>query len=170
MASIIMLRKQNINKKIVTALSICGDLLVLHGLKNWSIKLNNKTLSCAETWHNDKIISISKKFIIVSTIEEFKYIILHEIAHAKLGKGYGHGQKFIETCRSIGVKSRYIKESVDIPIKRKMLICNICNELYEYRNGEQYCRDCYENGIANKLSIKINEYNLIEWASTPSTH
>lgn len=159
-----MHKDEAVKEKIEMAKSVAEKLLAKHGLEDWSIKTNKKRAVLAETWHNTKLISISKYFIRVAEKEEFEGVFLHEIAHALLGPGYGHGREFVDKCKSISSSADYASYGVSIPIRKYLLSCPECGQTGSNNRAEdRYCARCFEKGDIVKFNVKENELTLKPW-------
>lgn len=148
-------------EKLKSAILHGYNLLANNGLDEWIIKTNNKTSSLAETWHDEKTIFFSKKFIIVSDKEQFEGIALHEITHALLGPGYGHGKTFRELCTKISKTDKYACTSITMQIKKYTLTCKDCGYVGNTNaiGHDRYCSRCFDNYKIVKL---VPEQNTIE--------
>ena len=59
--------------------------------EDWTFVWDNKARRrYGQCRYHKKEIGITKKLAILNTIEETKDVVLHEIAHAKAGRGHGH--------------------------------------------------------------------------------
>lgn len=152
-------------EKLKSAILHGYNLLSSNGLDEWSIKTNNKTSSLAETWHDEKTIFFSKKFIIVSDKEQFEGIALHEITHALLGPGYGHGNEFVDMCTKISHDNKYACRSIDIPLKKYILTCPKCGYTGNINTiqYDRYCSKCFDNEEIVKLVPKRNVIEVKVW-------
>lgn len=75
-----------------------------HGLiqKGWIFRFDNATSRLGATRHDQKKISISRHMASVATQEQVTQVILHEIAHALLPQGVGHGKQWKALAAQIG--------------------------------------------------------------------
>ena len=151
-------------KKIKEAVLLGAQLLIENGLGDWKIDLNKGRKSLADTYHKDKRISFSRSFITVATKEQFVGVTLHEIAHAMLGPGYGHGKEFVELCTKISPNPDYATHSADVRIGMYIYECPNCN--YggaSNKRLEAYCQECFEKQQYHKLVRTKNELLVKEW-------
>ena len=77
-----------------------------HGLTDWNPQIMAR---CSRTWgmckYDAKLICVSQYFLKKATMEEFRQVVLHEIAHELDNRWYGnrgHGRTFAMACRRIG--------------------------------------------------------------------
>ena len=71
----------------------------------WKIKFNKSKKNYGLCDGSKRVIYLSKTLLKISTEEEVLDTILHEIAHAIVGYGFGHGKKWKEKAIEIGCKS-----------------------------------------------------------------
>lgn len=73
--------------------------------ENWTFVWDNKAISrYGQCRYNKKEIGITKKLVLINTIEESKDVVLHEIAHALAGRGHGHDHVWKRMCRKVGAR------------------------------------------------------------------
>lgn len=78
-----------------------------HGLPDdWSFRFDNAKVRAGCCRYRSKIISISRGFIKKAPDQEIVDTILHEIAHALVGRGHGHGPVWRRKARDIGCSAR----------------------------------------------------------------
>lgn len=155
------------DEKLRIALLRGAELLLEHNLSDWKIKIDNRTAVLAETWHSDKVIVISKKFITVADKEQFDGTVYHEIAHALLGRGYGHGKEFIEMYTKISSNPEYAKRGASVGTRKYILTCPSCGYTGSHNspNISMYCGRCHaKDGSLNKFVITKNKLEVKVWA------
>ena len=151
--------------KILMAYNRALELLGLHNLQDWSVSINGSRSALAFTDHIDKDISISKFFVYMSSKKQFDGVVLHEIAHALLGPGFGHGDEFLELCKKISPDDDYAKAWVDIGIRRYFFECPRCSYSgYHNSKSDKACPECYgKTGDTIVFNRKVNTVNLKMW-------
>jgi predicted SprT family Zn-dependent metalloprotease len=96
------------------------DLIKLHEIKQYALEQMEKWELTEQGWsfvwdtravrrygqcrYRSKEIGITKKLANINTIEETKDVVLHEIAHALVGRGHGHDFVWKRMCRKVGAK------------------------------------------------------------------
>ena len=96
------------------------DLIKLHEIKQYALEQMEKWELTEQGWsfvwdtravrrygqcrYRSKEIGITKKLANINTIEETKDVVLHEIAHALVGRGHGHDYVWKRMCRKVGAK------------------------------------------------------------------
>lgn len=88
-----------------------------HGLSDWSIKLSHdeKIQYYGLCVHNDKAILLNDFHIDIHGSKETKNTILHEIAHALVGPGYGHNDVWRTKAIEIGCDNTEPCSNLAIP-------------------------------------------------------
>ena len=96
------------------------DLIKLYEIKKYALEQMEKWELTEQGWsfgwdtravrrygqcrYRSKEIGITKKLANINTIEETKDVVLHEIAHALVGRGHGHDWVWKNMCRTVGAK------------------------------------------------------------------
>lgn len=156
-------------QKLKVATDKAAELLIENGLADWRIEIRNTRTSLADTYHQEKIIVFSKRFILVATEEQFIGVTLHEIAHAMLGGGFGHSEEFVALCKKISPTDKYAVPEIDIRIRSYIYECSGCGASGgSNRRTDAYCSSCFEKGDVIKFTRRKNEIVVTQWwASTP---
>ena len=100
-----------------TASKFCRAELDKHGLKDWHIRLtmdfNVPFLGLCV--YKDKCIILNAAHIDIHPIDEVYNTIRHEIAHAIVGPGFGHGLVWEEKAREVGCDNTFPCSHLNIP-------------------------------------------------------
>lgn len=146
------------------AISIAESMLKTNGLTDWSVGVNARRNTLAETWHEEKKIMFSKYFIALATKEQFTGVSLHEIAHALLGPGFGHGDEFVETCMNMGLHPEYTSGDVKVSINRYRFTCPSCGFTGTHNAGcDKACVRCSVDGATVVMIKTKNTIIVKEW-------
>lgn len=109
-------------------------LIAEHGLTEWKFGWKNAKNIYGRCWHAKKEITLSKFFAKYATAEEIEDTILHEIAHALVGTGHGHGPVWKAKAREIGANPcRTAKKPAAAPEGNWVAVCEKCGSLNIYR-------------------------------------
>jgi predicted SprT family Zn-dependent metalloprotease len=102
-----------------------------HGLieEGWKFKWDTAKKRGGVCYHSRKTIGLSKFVAKYRTYEETEDTILHEIAHALVGPGHGHGPVWKAKAREIGAKPERCFESEDLPDGKYEAVCENCGPL-----------------------------------------
>lgn len=150
-----------IEQKLRTAVLRGSELLNDKGLYDWDIKINKSRSSLAQTNHFEKTIYYSRYFLIAANKEQLDGITLHEVAHALLGPGKGHGVEFVKLCARLGLETLYACRRANIQIGIYKAECKCCGYSGSCNDKkDKYCDFCYEKGIISKFVLSKNEINL----------
>jgi predicted metal-dependent hydrolase len=87
--------------KLDDAELVAIELMVHHGLVDWTFKFDGSKRRFGQCNETDKQISLSRKLTFLNTPERVKRTIVHEIAHA-LTPRHGHDKVWKEKCIEIG--------------------------------------------------------------------
>lgn len=73
-----------------------------HGLYDWTFKFDGAKRRAGMCDHSERIIFMSRYFVGIHDEAEISNTILHEIAHALVGPGHGHGMAWKKKAAEIG--------------------------------------------------------------------
>lgn len=91
--------------KLSTAQIMAHDLMNLHGVGHWTFKFDRAIRRAGLTSYSQKTISLSRPLTLNLSEMEVRDTLLHEIAHAMIGPGYGHGATWRRQALAIGCKA-----------------------------------------------------------------
>ncbi len=83
-------------------LPIARSLMDQHGLHGWIVKLDGGKQRAGLCNYSKRTLSFSRHVNVLRSEEEYINTVLHEIAHALVGPGYGHGMVWEKMARNIG--------------------------------------------------------------------
>lgn len=125
----------------------------------WSFRWDNAKRRAGLCDYQDKAISISSYYAQVHSIDETLQVVLHEVAHAMVGHGEGHGKKWKDTAASIGYRAdKFTGREIAESFAPWVGTCPKGHVLYRYRRPTSplSCGRC---------SKTFSKANLIEWQS-----
>jgi len=82
--------------------TLANDLMHQHGLECYEIRLSNMFMAAGRCLYYSKTIKLSAPVLLMMPEHEIRDTILHEIAHALVGPGFGHSKYWKDTARRIG--------------------------------------------------------------------
>lgn len=88
-----------------------------HGLDAWSFEFDNAVKRRGACNYSQKKISLSESLTLIRTEEAVINTILHEIAHALVGPGAGHGESWKKQAIMIGCSGERCSSDVHEAIK-----------------------------------------------------
>ena len=134
------------NLNVATNLAL--DLIYQHGLtqQGWRLKFDRSVRRLGQCKYGKKIISLGQYATSVNDEATVRNTILHEIAHALVGYGEGHGPFWKEKAIEIGCDGKRCGViAVKAPHKYKMH-CLDCRYTWEYyrkpKIGSFYIHKC----------------------------
>lgn len=89
-------------RPLAAALELGAELMRLHGLEGWKLKLDHARRRAGQCDYTAKTISLSRHYVRYAETAHIKDTILHEIAHALVGPHHGHDLVWRNKAREIG--------------------------------------------------------------------
>ena len=131
------------------ALDVAQKLLMEHGLNDWRVVLDHGRNRLGSCDYGKQRISLSRYFVRDNSLPAIRETVLHEIAHALVGPGHGHGPRWQQQARALGIPAQASSRTATMPEPRWSLVCQECGQIVARRhrrrmNLNRYaCRDCY---------------------------
>ena len=94
--------------------------------KPWKFKLMSSYETAGITDIENHTIALSRPYIRVADKRSIRDTILHEIAHALVGAGHGHGPVWKRKAREIGAKPERCFVSEELPDGKYEAVCENC--------------------------------------------
>lgn len=110
------------------ALELADELLYEHGLFSWTAVIDPRPKRrLGQCRYEIEEIGLSEWFVKLNGEHEVRQTILHEIAHALVGPGYGHGRVWKAKCRAIGGRFDTCSyQGVEMPAYTVYGVCDTC--------------------------------------------
>lgn len=89
-----------------TAATLARTLMNEHGLGHWTFQFDRATVRLGSCHHGRQRITLSERIVRITDEATVRNTILHEIAHALVGPGHGHGYTWMSKAISIGCDGR----------------------------------------------------------------
>lgn len=114
-----------------------------HGLTSWHFRFDNAVRRFGVCRYRDSTISMSRELTRLNVEAEVRDVILHEIAHALVGPGAGHGPKWRRKAREIGAQPTrcYEADAVQRPPAKYVGTCACPGKRIERQRLAQWMRD-----------------------------
>ena len=150
--------------EIKLAETMALELMAHYGLGGWIFGFDNAVSRLGYCNYTKRRISLGRHSTMVNPETEVKNTILHEIAHALVGPGFGHGPVWKAKARSIGCTAeRTGKIEVKAAAKYEVT-CTLCSHVYSYyrrpkwihRLDSIWCTRCGRSSLG-KLVLKVAE-------------
>ena len=128
-----------------------------HGLVNYSFGFDRAVRRAGQCDFRARRITLSKHLVATASLEDVEQVLLHEIAHALVGKDAGHSKVWRERARAIG----YRFERVDW----EQLASGAKHYLGSCPNGHNHLRVRKPKGARScrKCADRFDDRYLIRW-------
>ncbi|AWE41489.1 SprT-like domain-containing protein [Actinobaculum sp. 313] len=77
-------------------------LMDMHGLQGWDLRFDRARRRAGQTNFTDRFISLSAPLLALYDEDLARQVILHEIAHARVGYGHGHDRVWKAEAEQLG--------------------------------------------------------------------
>ena len=135
--------------EIRDAFNLTTKLMMQHDLlqSGWVFEFDNAKRRFGYCNYRTKTISLSRQLVLLNNEERVKNTILHEIAHALVGRGHGHNNVWKRKAIEIGCDGNrcYSSENTTIVQGKYQATCPKCNHVhYKHRQSKnrQSCGKC----------------------------
>jgi predicted SprT family Zn-dependent metalloprotease len=119
------------------------ELLEQHHLSLWSFHFDNGRKRAGSCQYGTQVISLSYEFARHAPAEEIHDTLLHEIAHALVGKAHNHDDLWRATARAIGCSGRRYHELQFTPPRYIVQCARGCwAATTERRRSNVMCKHC----------------------------
>lgn len=88
---------------------LASEMLATHGLTDWQFDFDRARTRAGLCNYQLQRITVSRHYVTMSSLEDARQVLLHEIAHALVGKVHGHGRVWRAKASSIG----YLHQKID---------------------------------------------------------
>ncbi|MEN7973563.1 MAG: SprT-like domain-containing protein [Verrucomicrobiota bacterium] len=130
-------------EKVAAVLQTALELMHAHGLKKWHFKFDHGTRRAGCCNYRDKIISISFNLVQSASDEDIRDTVLHEIAHALVGRKHHHDAIWKAKAREIGCSGERCHRLQFSPPRYSVACENSCwTHTAERQNPHLVCRKC----------------------------
>jgi len=134
---------QQREERMDAILKMAMGLVSEHGLKKWKFKFDHSTRRAGCCNYREQMISISFDLARNASDEDIHDTILHEIAHALVGKKHNHDAIWKAKAREIGCSGERCHRLVFSPPRYHVTCENKCwTQTAERRNRRLVCRTC----------------------------
>ncbi|MDF7801652.1 SprT-like domain-containing protein [Pontiellaceae bacterium B1224] len=122
---------------------LARQLMAEHGLTSWRFKFDHSTRRAGCCYFRDKLISIAFEHARTGSDEEVRDTLLHEIAHALVGKKHNHDAVWKAKAREIGCSGERTHQLQFAPPRWTVTCQNRCwTHTAQQRNSRLICRKC----------------------------
>jgi predicted SprT family Zn-dependent metalloprotease len=130
-------------ERMEAILKTAEELMRRHGLEKWRFQFDHSTRRAGCCNYRDRIISMAFELARQASDEDIRDTILHEIAHALVGKKHHHGAVWKARAKEIGCSGERCHRLVFSPPRYHVTCENRCwTNTAERRNRRLICRTC----------------------------
>lgn len=160
-----MVRISKNEPKQLQAMLLAAQMLVDNDLGDWQLDIKPVTSYHGQTDFKLHKITFAKNFITVCTKEQFIHVVYHEMAHAKLGPGHGHGRKFKAMCWTLSKDLAVGWHSLLANTKKYLTHCAKCGTTASANNKitRRWCGPCMKKGVRSVLTFTPNPLEEEKW-------
>lgn len=138
-----------------------------HGLDGWAFGWQRAVNALGTCNYRKQTIFLSRSYVELNPEELVMDTIMHEIAHALVGPGKGHGPVWKAMARKLGAKPAS-KKTAETKQGRFMAECPGCLKRFrKHRRTKTACKDCCVryNGGKYSPSFAFRWYEVEEYAA-----
>lgn len=111
---------------LIAAKNLARTLMDQHGLNHWRFEFDGAKRRFGLCNHRTRVISMSRYLTPVSSDEQVRDTILHEIAHALVGPRHGHDGIWRAKALSIGCNGNRCGEALSAEQRPKPAYVGVC--------------------------------------------
>jgi predicted SprT family Zn-dependent metalloprotease len=143
-----------------SAVTLARQLFVQYDLENWQFKFDHARTRFGCCNFSTKTISLSKILTELNSPQKIRDTILHEIAHALVGKNHAHDKVWKEKILAIGGRAErcFRKSEIEMPQSKFVAICPNCRaEFPTFRRHKRKvaCRGCCQKFNRGKFASEF---------------
>lgn len=124
------------------AQKLARKLMDSNGLQDWALAFDTGTRRFGACWYTQRKITLSKELVRINHHDAVKATILHEIAHALMGRGHHHNAIWKQKCLELGGDGKATYSSDDKIILQKYKATCDCTTHYTNRRKQGTCISC----------------------------
>lgn len=123
---------------------LARGLMDRHGLEQWGLVFDRARRRAGMTRYQEQVISLSRPLMQLYDENQVRDVILHEIAHARVGTGHGHGAVWKQEARRLGTPPRASITEAPRPPAPYLGRCPSGHEVERFRlpRGARSCATC----------------------------
>jgi predicted SprT family Zn-dependent metalloprotease len=114
--------------KLTDAKILAETYLEQHLKNGWVFDFDNAVNRFGSCRHHSRRITLSRKLTKVNDMDRVERVIIHEVAHAVLGRGYGHSSIWKSKCLELGGDGErcFTDDNTIMPKLKYTLTCPKC--------------------------------------------
>jgi predicted SprT family Zn-dependent metalloprotease len=148
--------------RLSEAQTVAENLMSDHGLHNWTFEFNNRKRSLGICRHRLNVIGLSTYLLPSMDLDIVTNTILHEIAHALVGSGHGHGHIWRRKALEIGCDGERCSslEIDENSVAKYVATCPDCGQKYnKHRRPKRLgCCRCIGGFDSSRALTYVQQY------------
>jgi len=92
--------------------AMAAELFQAHGLINYSFGFDRAIRRAGQCDYTQKRITLSKHFVATADLDQVHQVLLHEVAHALVGRSVGHGKQWKQQASLLGYRHEKLDGAV----------------------------------------------------------
>jgi predicted SprT family Zn-dependent metalloprotease len=116
--------------RALQAAALARELLTTHGLTGWSFRFNRSRVNMGLCRYGQRTVELSAFFVERNSDEDIRDTLLHEIAHALVGRAAGHGPLWKAMCLRVGARPERLSFEAKMPEGRWQAVCPGCGAVH----------------------------------------
>jgi predicted SprT family Zn-dependent metalloprotease len=125
--------------EIERAKELALELMTQHKLYGWGLSFNQSNFGFGKCSYRKKRIFLSRVLVSLNEEERVRNTILHEIAHALMGKQAGHSSIWVQKAQEIGCTgTRCYSNDTIVPKRLYKGTCPACGK-FVTKNKQKNC-------------------------------
>ena len=142
-------------------LALAEELLNRNGLTGWTVELDRARRRAGSCRYRERVITLSSTLLPTYPRERVTDVILHEVAHALVGDGHGHGPVWQKAAMRVGANPK-ARLSGDLPRPPAPWVgtcpsCGRSRELYSAPRRVVSCGAC-DRRFNGKLVLEWRQW------------
>jgi predicted SprT family Zn-dependent metalloprotease len=121
------------------------ELFQAHGVINYSFGFDRAIRRAGQCDYSKKRITLSKHFVATADLDQIHQVLLHEVAHALVGRSVGHGRHWKQQASLLGYRHEKLDGAVIAESSAKYLgECSAGHKHYRMRRPSSVlsCKLC----------------------------
>lgn len=147
---------------LAAAHDLAASLMEEYGL-DWDFGWDHARRRAGQTNYTHRKITLSKPLTLLCTDEQVRETILHEIAHALVGPGHGHGPVWKQMARRVGAQPRRLA-APDFPQAQApwQAVCSAGHRHDRFRRPKNLVS-------CGRCSSRYSDKHLLTWVRSDTT-
>lgn len=151
--------ESNDRKESAYIIALGNELMNRHNLitDGWKFQFDAGRRRLGYCLHTKKIVSVSRYLAPLLSDSELRILILHEIAHALVGKKHGHDAVWKAKAIEIGSDGRRLYYGTARIKPKYKGTCPVCGHVIrKHKRNTTSCISCGQKKIQQKISVCLD--------------